>query len=70
MNLIEMEIREQFTLILYVIVNILNMFTALGTTTTKHYQRQTLMERSTNRIFLRVENLNQLIYGSDIACME
>ena len=28
------------------------------------------MERPTHREFLRAENLNQLIYGSDIACME
>ena len=28
------------------------------------------MERHANREFLQVENLNRLIYGSDIACME
>ena len=28
------------------------------------------MEKLTNRVFLQVENLNRLIYGSDIACME
>ena len=28
------------------------------------------MERPTNKVFLWVENLNKLIYGSDIACME
>ena len=46
------------------------MLTALCTTTRKRYQRQTLMERPANREFLRVQNLNRLIYGSDIACME
>ncbi|KAL6336098.1 hypothetical protein AAG906_010375 [Vitis piasezkii] len=46
------------------------MLTALCTTTRKRYQRRTLMERPANREFLRVENLNRLIYGSDIACME
>ncbi|KAL6348990.1 hypothetical protein AAG906_033646 [Vitis piasezkii] len=55
MDLIEMERKEQLILILYIIVNILNMLTALCTTTRKHY---------------RVENLNRLIYGSDVACME
>ena len=65
-----MERREQLIMILYIIVNILNMLTALCTTTRKRYQRQTLMERPANREFLRVENLNRLIYGSDIACME
>ena len=28
------------------------------------------MERPAKREFLQVENLNRLIYGSDIACME
>ncbi|RVW12489.1 hypothetical protein CK203_093473 [Vitis vinifera] len=46
------------------------MLTALCTTTRKRYQRRTLMERPANREFLRVENLNQLIYGSDVTCME
>ncbi|KAL6311048.1 hypothetical protein AAG906_011933 [Vitis piasezkii] len=46
------------------------MLIALCTTTRKRYQRRTLMERPAHREFLRVENLNRLIYGSDIACME
>ena len=28
------------------------------------------MKRLTNRVFLQIENLNWLIYGNDIACME
>ena len=65
-----MERREQLIMILYIIVNILNMLVALCTATTKRYQRRTLMERPANREFLRVENHNRLIYESDIACME
>ena len=51
MDLIEMERREQLTMILYITINILNMFTALCTATRKCYQRQTLMERPANRVF-------------------
>ena len=70
MDLIEMERRKKLTLIQYVIVNVLSMFTELCTTTRKCYQKWTLMERPANKVFLRVENLNRLIYGSDIACMK
>ena len=70
MDLIEMESRKKLTLNQYVIVNILSMFTELCTTTRKCYQKWTLMERPTNIVFLQVENLNRLIYGSDIACMK
>ena len=70
MDLIEIEKRKQLSLILYIIMKILHIFTTLCIATRKHYQKQTLIERPPNRIFLWVENLNQLIYGSDIARME
>ena len=57
MDLIEMERRKQLTLIQYVIVNILSMFTTLCTTTRNCYQKWTLMERPANKVFLRVEIL-------------
>ena len=70
MDLIEIEKRKQLSLILYIIMKILHIFTTLCIATRKRYQKQTLIERPPNRIFLWVENLNRLIYGSDIACME
>ena len=63
MDLIEMERRKQLTLIQYVIVNILSMFTALCTITKTCYQKWTLMERPTNKMFLRVEILIHQFMG-------
>ena len=70
MNLIKMERRKQLTLIQYVIVNMLSMFTELCTTIRKCYKKWALMERHANKEFLRVENVNRLIYENDIACMK
>ena len=50
MDLIEMESRKKLTLIQYVIVNILSMFTKLCTTTMKCYQKWTLMEGPANKV--------------------
>ena len=53
-----MEMRKQLTLILYIIVNILNMFTALRTVAKKCYQTDIDRKAPTNRVFLQVENIN------------
>ena len=53
-----MEMRKQLTLILYIIVNILNMFTALRTAAKKCYQTDIDRKAPTNRVFLQVENIN------------